>query len=107
MNTNVRDNLNYLYGAVLEGVIPATGTTPTAGTGFTYTHTNGTGVYVFTFSVAFSAVPAVVVTINAAMGTLVFPSTSSVGTTGFTVNTYNNGGAGTDAAFHFLTCLAK
>lgn len=47
---------------MITGIIPATGNTPTAGTGFTYTHTNGTGSYVFTYSTPFSAVPDLQVT---------------------------------------------
>ena len=40
---------------MVTGIIPAAGTTPTAGTGFTYTHVNGSGVYVFTLATAFAA----------------------------------------------------
>jgi hypothetical protein len=108
LNTHLRDNLNFLYQSYLTGIIPASGTTPTAGTGFTYTHTNGTGIYVVTFSVAFAAAPVVVgneliTGFGGAAHDISFPS---VGTAGFTANT-DVGGSATDTAWNFFVYAVK
>lgn len=82
--------------SVITGLIPAAGTTPTAGTGFTYTHTNGTGVYVFTYTTPFAATAAVLVTSNTNNTNLFVVSASSP--TGFTVT---NASQAADHAFTF------
>ena len=88
----------------VTGIIPATGTTPTAGTGFTYTHTNGSGTYVFTFKTAFAAAPVVVAVGNTPAGTAnIGFDVSGVTATGFTFEAWLRGtGALTDSAFSFL-----
>lgn len=93
------------YGQLLEasrtvaGIIPAAGTTPTAGSGFTYTHTDGTGVYVFTFTTVFANTPAVLVSSKSTAG---FFTPSAVSTSGFTVTTLNTSAAAADLGFSFL-----
>lgn len=85
--------------SVITGIIPAAGTTPTAGTGFTYTHTNGTGIYVFTFTTAFVARPVILCTANEAA--LLFFQVSAISASGFTVTITNSVGATNDHAFNF------
>ena len=86
--------------AVITGVIPGAGTTPTGGSGFTYTHTNGTGVYVFTFTTPFTALPDIQTTINAtginSPTAVVLPFSAA----GFTVTTASVG-TPSDLAFSF------
>jgi hypothetical protein len=86
------------------GIIPAAGTTATAGTGFTYTHTNGTGVYVFTFTTPFAATPVVVATPTSAVSISGQPiiGLSAVSTSGFTATIADRLGAVTDQSFNFL-----
>lgn len=81
---------------MITGIIPATGTTPTAGSGFTYTHTNGTGLYTFTFTTPFGSIADVQLT---GIGGSINPNLTSVPTTtGFVVST--------GAADHPFTFLA-
>lgn len=72
----------------VTGIIPATGTTPTAGGGFTYTHTNGTGLYTFTFNTAFGSIADVQVTLIGSSGTASLNAVPT--TTGFVVTTGAN-----------------
>jgi hypothetical protein len=84
----------------VTGIIPAAGTTATAGTGFTYTHTAASGIYVFTFAVAFPAVPVILATAN---GTdAVWPIVTAVSASGFTVEMTNGSNARADRPFFFL-----
>jgi hypothetical protein len=89
--------------SMITGIIPAAGTTPTAGSGFTYTHTNGTGIYVFTFNTAFANTPVILLSSS---GTRVSGQTATytaVSATGFTANLWNTiTEAGQDAAFNFI-----
>lgn len=87
-------------GGLITGIIPATGNTQTAGTGFTYAHTNGTGVYAFTFSTPFNAAPTIVATVNA--GTDLGIWVTAISGSGFTVNTSLNNGVATDEPFSFV-----
>ena len=90
-------------GALLTGIIPATGNTPTAGSGFTYTHVNGSGVYVFTFTTAYAAAPVVQATILSDNSTGVDTvQVSPVTTMGFTATVQRVGAGTTDIAFMFL-----
>lgn len=66
----------------VTGLIPAAGTTPTAGSGFTYTHTNGTGVYVITFTTAFVGFAPVISAQTSQGGTGIV---SGASTSGFTM----------------------
>lgn len=90
-------------GALITGIIPATGTTPTAGTGFTYTHTNGTGTYVFTFTTAFSAAPTILAAPLSIAGAtnVITVQITSVAVNGFTATTKLQGTGATDVAFNF------
>lgn len=92
---------------VITGIIPAAGTTPTAGTGFTYTHTNGTGIYVFTLTTALAAAPVVLAmsTDPAHKGIM---SAENVTAGGFTINSLENSfGTPADQAFNFtVTAVA-
>ena len=72
--------------SMITGIIPAAGTTPTAGTGFTYTHTNGTGVYVFTFTSPFAATP-IVLAQPVSLNRIAFITSVSNG--GFTATIWN------------------
>jgi hypothetical protein len=72
----------------LTALIPAAGTTPTAGTGFTYTHTVA-GVYVFTYSTSFASAPVVLVT-EQSDGGIVGAATSST-VSGVTVTLRDTG----------------
>jgi hypothetical protein len=91
--------------SMLTGIIPAAGTTPTAGTGFTYTHTNGTGVYVFTFNTPFANLPVLTLTL---IGTShnATPNVTGRATTGFTVTWAGTGGAALDVAFDLTATAA-
>lgn len=92
---------------LVAGVIPPTGTIPTAGTGFTYTHTGGTGVYVFTFTTAFSAVPAVLLTPNSPATQAPFVNISAgPSKTGFTAHFTTSAGADVEVGFSFLASTA-
>lgn len=84
-------------GSEVTGVIPASGTTPTAGTGFTYTHTGGTGTYVFTFTPALSGPPCVNVQVTDGSTAI---SLTAVSATGFSV-------AMSGGAEHSFTFRAK
>jgi hypothetical protein len=84
---------------IVTGIIPAAGTTPTAGTGFTYTHVGGSGIYVFTFSPVFAATPVVVVTVGSAP---FCPDASGVSASGFTVLIQTTAGVNTDIQFNFI-----
>ena len=87
---------------IITGIIPATGTTPTAGTGFTYTHTDTTGVYVFSFTGSpYSATPIVVASPAGSQRILIV---SNVSSSGFTVSAQALSGPGTpsDSAFAFV-----
>jgi hypothetical protein len=86
----------------LTGIIPAAGTTQTAGTGFTYTHTNGTGIYVFTFTTAFPAAPAVTVTPTTTQTSKVWAYVTATSTTGCTIATADNTTGALDASFIFV-----
>lgn len=94
-NTDLVDNLAYLYSSRITGVIPAAGTTPSLGTGFTYTHTNSTGIYVFSFTTSFAAVPTVLIT---PLQDSAFFSATSVSVSGFHANAHG----GSDSAFNFV-----
>lgn len=87
--------------SMITGQIPATGTTPTAGSGFTYTHTNGTGVYVFMFNTPFGNTPTVLATALRG-GSFIVATLSSISATGFTVTMVNPGVANGDEAFNFV-----
>ncbi len=89
----------------LTGIIPPTGTTPTAGTGFTYTHTNGTGIYVFSFSTAFAATPTILVTLLSGSNRAIRLTAQS--TTGFTVQIFDLTPAAQDDTFNFLAITTK
>lgn len=99
LNTDHRDNLNAL--AAITGIIPASGTTATAGTGFTYTHTNGTGVYAFTFSPAFAATPVVVANVVDASAAAPTCHVSGRSASTATVNVHDNVNAALDQPFNF------
>ena len=87
--------------AVITGIIPASGTTQTAGTGFTYTHTNGTGVYVFSFTTPFVAIPAIVATFRDAVNASPYNIyITAIAASGFTL-TIGDGGARADIGFTF------
>jgi hypothetical protein len=87
--------------SVITGIIPAAGTTPTAGTGFTYTHVNGSGVYVFTFTAGtFAATPDIQTTINQTGINSPTANVSPFSASGFTVTTQSVGTPG-DLAFSF------
>lgn len=89
--------------SMITGIIPAAGTTPTAGSGFTYTHTNGTGVYVFTFTNPFANPPDVQATTASPRATNAVCSVTGVTANGFTVNTWVASTAvATDIGFSFL-----
>jgi hypothetical protein len=89
--------------SMVTGIIPAAGTTPTAGTGFTYTHTNGTGIYVFTFTTAFAAAPTIELTLGPAAHANLIPAQVTVSSPqGFTVQIKTLAGAAADAAFMFV-----
>ena len=83
----------------ITGIIPATGTTPTAGSGFTYTHANGSGQYVFTFTTPFATAPTVLLT--ALLDAQIGIRGSNVTAAGFQVNIRDGAGAAFDAAFNF------
>ncbi len=88
---------------VVTGIIPAAGTTPTAGTGFSYTHTNASGVYAFTFTVSFAATPVVLASVSALVaGTPSWAIVDSATVNGFTVETFNVSNVASDRAFDFL-----
>jgi hypothetical protein len=90
---------------MITGLIPAAGTTPTAGTGFTYTHTNGTGIYVFTFVTPFSTIAPVVLvtqTSNPVLTGTTVSAVESVTVNGFTVRLQNTAGAPADNSFNFI-----
>lgn len=85
----------------VTGIIPAAGTTATAGTGFSYTHAV-TGIYVFTFSSSFAATPVVVATptdTNSG-GRIIYISSRS--SSGFTASIVDNAGTPADHEFNFL-----
>lgn len=87
----------------LTGIIPSTGTTPTAGSGFTYTHTAASGIYVFTFATAMSSTPIVLTQLNAAVGTNnILAHVTGVLTTGFTVSWVSTAGGAVDVPFSFI-----
>ena len=86
---------------VITGIIPAAGTTPTAGTGFTYTHTNGSGLYVFTFTNAFANAPVVVASPTSNSANQIV-TVGSVTKNGFTVATYAPPTGLADEPFNFL-----
>jgi len=96
---------NVTLGALITGIIPASGNTATAGTGFSYTHVNGSGVYVFTFTTAYSAAPVVVVQPNGGGGNRITADVTGVGTTGFsvTIRTTPDPNSTVDSAFSFLS----
>jgi hypothetical protein len=86
----------------LTGIIPASGTTATAGTGFTYTHTNASGIYVFTITSSFPAAPVVVAMLQQFTGGQAADAVVlSVTSSGFTVETRNSLSL-SDMAFNFL-----
>lgn len=71
---------------MITGIIPAAGTTPTAGSGFTYTN-DGAGTYVFTFTTAFASTPDVLACIIDDSNSIV--RISAVAASGFTIKTAN------------------
>lgn len=89
--------------SVITGIIPAAGTTPTAGTGFTYTHPSS-GVYVFTFTTPFPAAPDVQLTSGpAAVDIGTFVTIAALSASGFTVNAWRAAASAlTDSGFSFV-----
>lgn len=94
----------------ISGIIPATGTTPTAPAvpQFTYSHTNGSGVYVVTFNNAtfFSTLPVLDITLDSGTHNAT-PNVSARSTGGFTVTWAGTGGAVVDVGWEFTAqvCL--
>lgn len=91
---------------LITGIIPAAGTTPTAGTGFTYTHVDTSGSYTFTFTNPFAGAPTIICQLGpGTLGSGYEINVTAASASGFTAFVDTGSGPGVDHAFMFIAMM--